>query len=198
MRSLKQRRRISIVRLNKQNVDYNNLLMRFSFKTIIVTVLISVTLLFVGFFSWDKIFDLLLPNVEEVKYLSTSFTESFRQILVFSLTLALIPISSILIWRFAPIISIKKKILTIVIIFVSIVFFIAIRREMIKYYARHLEPTSVIDHFDTSDNPQFKKTENRIPVSTLIFEWYAFAGLITGSFISIVSLRAKAKWCISQ
>lgn len=193
MRSLKQRRRISIVRLNKQNVDYNNLLMRFSFKTIIVTVLISVTLLFVGFFSWDKIFDLLLPNVEEVKYLSTSFTESFRQILVFSLTLALIPISSILIWRFAPIISIKKKILTIVIIFVSIVFFIAIRREMIKYYARHLEPTSVIDHFDTSDNPQFKKTENRIPVSTLIFEWYAFAGLITGSFISIVSLRAKAK-----
>ena len=167
--------------------------MRFSFKTIIVTVLISVTLLFVGFFSWDKIFDLLLPNVEEVKYLSTSFTESFRQILVFSLTLALIPISSILIWRFAPIISIKKKILTIVIIFVSIVFFIERRREMIKYYAMHLEPTSVIDHFDTSDNPQFKKTENRIPVSTLIFEWYAFAGLITGSFISIVSLRAKAK-----
>ena len=133
-----------------------------------------------------------LPIVGDVKYQADTMTAPFRQSLLFALTLALIPISSILIWRFAPVLAAQKKILTIGIILIAIILSVATRREMIKYQARHLQPTTILDYSDAT-NPQPKTIESLIPISTLNFELFALAGLLTGSIISFFTLRQNTK-----
>jgi len=133
-----------------------------------------------------------LPKVGDVKYQADTLTAPFRQSLGFALTLALIPISAILIWRFAPIFATQKKILTVVIIVIAMTLSVVARREMIKYQARHLQPTTVLDYSDPT-NPQPKTIESLISVSTLNFELFALAGLVTGCIISFLSLRQKTK-----
>jgi hypothetical protein len=69
---------------------------------------------------------------------------------------------------------------------------VLVRREMIKSQAKNLPPTTVLDYTDPV-NPQPKTIESGIPVSTLKFELFALAGLVTGSVISFFSLRQKTK-----
>ena len=166
--------------------------MKLSAKTIIITIILSVILLIVGFYSWNYFFMATLPIVGDVKYQADNMTAPFRQSLLFALTLALIPISSILIWRFAPVLAAQKKILTIGIILIAIILSVATRREMIKYQARHLQPTTILDYSDPT-TPQPKTIESLIPISTVNFELFALAGLITGSIISFFLLRQKTK-----
>jgi hypothetical protein len=166
--------------------------MKLSAKTIIITIILSVILLIVGFYSWNYLFMVTLPFVGDVKYQADSLTAPFRQSVVFALTLALIPISAMLIWRYAPIFTTPKKILTVVIIVIAMTLSVVARREMIKYQARHLQPTTVLDYSDAT-NPQPKTIESIIPISTVNFELFAFAGLVTGCIISFFSLRRKTK-----
>ncbi len=133
-----------------------------------------------------------LPIVGDVKYQANTLTAPFRQSLVFALTLALIPISAILIWRYAPIFSTPNKILTVVIVVITMTLSVVSRQEMIKYQARHLQPTIVLDYSDPT-NPQPKTIEALIPVSTFNFELFALAGLVTGCIISFFLFRRKTK-----
>jgi hypothetical protein len=166
--------------------------MKPSIKTTIITIILSVTLFIVGFYTWNSFFMLTLPIVGDVKYFETNLGSGFRNSLLFSLTLALIPIATVLIWKIAPVLVTQKKFLTIGIILLVMTLFVVTRREMIKYQARHLQPMNVLDYSDPA-NPQPKTIESGIPVSTLNFEMFALAGLVTGSIISYFSLRQKTK-----
>lgn len=166
--------------------------MKLSAKTINLTIILSLILLIVGLYSWNYLFIATLPIVGDVKYQADTMTASFSQSLVFALTLALIPISAILIWRFAPVFSTQKKILTIGIILIAIILSIATRREMIKHHARHLQATTILDYSDPI-NPQSNTIESLIPISILNFGSFALAGLISGSIISFFLLQQKTK-----
>ena len=152
--------------------------MKLSTRTIIIGIVLSIVLFFAGYYSWVKLFFALLPVVNNVSYTETSPTGLFINPFLFSLTIALIPIATILIWRFAPVLKPQRKILTVCIIVICVAASILVRREMIKYKASHLQPTII---------------ESSIPVSSLNFEIYALAGLITGSMISFISLRQRTK-----
>lgn len=164
--------------------------MKPSIKTILIAIILSVILFIIGVESWGSIFTLLLPIVGDVKYASTDLGSMIQGSLLFSLALALIPIVTVLIWKFASVETRQKKALTVLIILVTITSFVVIRREMIKYQARHIQPTTVLDYSDPA-NPQPKAIEVHIPVSTLNFELYALAGLVAGSLISFFTLRER-------
>ncbi len=166
--------------------------MKPSTRTIIIAIILSIALFFIGQYSWGDIFITILPIVGNVKYLETSLNGQFINSMFFSLILALTPIVTILIWKFAPIFNTQRKILTVCIIVLTMTASVLVRREMIKSQAKHLQPTTVLDYTDPA-NPQPKTIESGIPVSTLKFELFALAGLITGSVISFFSLRQKTK-----
>lgn len=164
--------------------------MKFSFKPILIVFVLSVILLIIGFYFWDFFLAAILPDLGEIKYLADDIAEPFVQSLVFALTLALIPLTVLLIWRLTPVLSKQKRILIIGIIFIAIAVSIALRREMIKYQAKHLQSIAVVGKLNTS-NSQIMPVKNFIPISSLKFELFAFAGLIIGSITSVLFFRHK-------
>lgn len=162
--------------------------MKPSKQAVIITFILSVGLFFIGLYTWGRFFDLILPIVGNVKYLSTSMTGQFRYSMLFGLTLALIPVATILIWRFAPVFSKQGRILTVCIIILAMTLTVFSRREIIKAKATNLQTTTILDYSDPS-NPQQKTIESGIPIESLNFELFALAGLIVGSLIAFFSLR---------
>ena len=160
-------------------------------QTTIIAIILSVMLLIIGFQIWGSLFILILPIVGDVKYFATALGSEFRYSLLFGLTLALIPIATILIWKFAPIFTTGRKLLTIGVIVLTITSAIFIRREMIKSQARNLPLTTFLDYSDPN-NPRQKTIESGIPISTLRFEEFALGGLVAGSFIAFFLLKEKA------
>ena len=166
--------------------------MKLSKQAVIIAIILSVALFFIGLYTWGNFFDLILPIVGNVKYLSTSMTGQFRYSMLFGLTLALIPIATILIWRFAPVFKKQRRVLTVCIIILALTVAVFARREIIKSKATNLQPTTILDYSDPS-NPQPKTIESGIPIETLNFELFALAGLIVGSLIAFFSLRQNKK-----
>lgn len=164
--------------------------MKPSTQTIIITIILSVVLFFIGQYLWSDFFISILPIVDNVDYFDSSLNIHFINTIVFSLTLALIPITTVLIWKYAPVLKTQRKFLTVCIIILAMTFSVFVRREMIKYQANHLQPTTVLDYTDPA-NPQPKTIKSGIPVSTLKFELFTLVGLVTGSIISFFSLRQK-------
>jgi hypothetical protein len=162
--------------------------MKPSKQAVIIAIILSAGLFFIGLYTWGKFFDLILPIVGNVKYLSTSMTWQFKYSKLFGLTLALIPIATILIWRFAPIFNKQRRILTVCIIILALTVAVFSWREIIKAKATNLQPTTILDYSDPS-NPQPKTFESGIPIESLNFELFALGGLIVGSLIAFFSLR---------
>ncbi len=166
--------------------------MKLSKQTIIIALILSVVLFFVGMYTWNSLFMLILPIVGNIKYVNSSLNGPFLISMLFSLTLALIPFATIIIWRFAPVFKTQRKILTVCIIFLSIIVSVLVRREMIKSKARNLQPTTVLDYSDPA-NPISKSIYMDIPISSLKFEYYALVGLIAGSIIAYLLLKEKSQ-----
>jgi hypothetical protein len=164
--------------------------MKPSMRIIIFAIVSSIILFVVGLSTWSSFFTLMLPIVGDTKYFDTSFDTPFRNSMLFSLTLALIPIATILIWRYGPVINTQRKFLTVCIILIAMATSALVRHEMIKSKARNLQPITILDYSDPA-NPTHKTIESGIPVDTLNFELFVLAGLITGSIISFLTLRQK-------
>src|SRR5262245_26499516 len=107
-------------------------------RTLISTIIISIVLFIIGFYTWGRFLEFILPAVGNVTYYATSFGTDFRNSLLFSLTLALIPLATILIWKLAPVINKQRKVLTVCVILLSMIALVWTRREIIKAQARNL------------------------------------------------------------
>ena len=164
--------------------------MKLSTRIVVVAVILSVALFVIGTYSWGDIFTALLPRIGNTGYLDTNLTGRFSSSTLFGLTLALIPIVTIVIWRFAPVVNAQRRILTVCIIVLAIIASVQIRREMIKLQARDMQSTIVLDYSDPVQ-PRPQAITNGIPVSNLKFEVFALAGLLAGAIISFFSVRQK-------
>ena len=164
--------------------------MKLSKQTIIIAIILSVALFLIGQYTSVKFFFLTLPTEGGVKYVSTRMTGHSINPLWFSLTLALIPIMTILVWRYAPVFSTKRRVITVCILILAASVSLLLRREMIKSKARNLQPITILDYTDPA-NPQPKTVESNFPIETLNFELFTFAGLIVGSAIAFFSLSQK-------
>lgn len=162
--------------------------MKPSKQTVVIAIIVAVVLFFVGLSTWGKLLALLLPIVGNTKYLSTSMAGQFRNSILFGFTLALIPIATIFIWRFAPVFKPQRRVLTGCIIIVVMTISVLVRREMVKLKATNLPPTTTIDYSDLS-NSQSRAIESGIPIETVKFELFACAGLVIGGIIAFFTLR---------
>jgi hypothetical protein len=151
--------------------------------TILITIIFSIVFFFTGLFNYDSFLSLALPTDGNIKYITTNFTDSFKQPFYFGLTLAFFPIATVFLWRITPISTMSKKMLTIGILFVFMLSFIIVRREMIKSQASYLLPTTL----------NIEKIESSIPLSSVNFELFAISGLVAGSFVSFFSMRQNKK-----
>lgn len=164
--------------------------MKLSKQSIVIAILLSTALFFTGRYVWNNYYDLLLPVVGNVKYVSATITGEYRNLNLFGLTLALIPVAAMLIWRFAPVTSMQRRMLTVCIIVLSIAVSVFARREIIRTKATNIQSATKPDNTDLSDS-QLSNSQSGIPIESLKFEQFAFAGLIAGSLIAFYSLRQK-------
>jgi hypothetical protein len=164
---------------------------KLSIITIIIAVILSIALFLAGMQYWGSIFTSLLPIVGDVTYTSNSLTGQSMDLLKIGLILASIPIITILLWRFAPVVKTQRRVLVACIIVLAMIISVIGRREIIKSRARNLQPTEIIDFSDLA-NPTPKLIKTGIPVSSLKFDLFALIGLIGGSIISYFSLREKS------
>ena len=156
--------------------------MKHSKTTIILTILISIALFAMGLFTFDRLFEIILPKVDGGFYQAIELGRQFRTTLLLSLALGLTPFFILLTWRRSPIISKSKKLASVLTIIVCMALAIIVRQQILKSYFTGLTKnlTSTVDKINVS-----------YPLDQVNFEYYLFGGLIVGCFISYFLFRLK-------
>ncbi|MCC6289677.1 MAG: hypothetical protein IT249_17505 [Chitinophagaceae bacterium] len=156
--------------------------MKHSKTTIILTILISIALFVLGLFTFDRLFEIILPKVDGGFYQVTELGGQFKTTLLFSFVLGLTPFLILLTWRLAPIISRSKKLASVLTVIVCMTGAIIVRQQILKSCFTGLTKnfTSTVDKMNVS-----------YPVDQINFEYYLFGELIVGCPISYFLLRQK-------
>jgi len=142
-------------------------------KSIILVIVLSVILFFVGLYSYGAVIVWLLPK-GHVKYQSYDVS-SLPWLLVYCLVFALFPFTVWMLWKTRKINSISKRLFSIGLILGTIAVFTFIRRFWIAV--------------------EIKRFSNEEPVMIALnqvkFEIYMLFGFITGSVLSFLLFRRK-------
>ncbi|MBP8114137.1 MAG: hypothetical protein KAY50_02210 [Chitinophagaceae bacterium] len=155
--------------------------MKTSTLTTILTILLSVILFFTGIYFYGQYLEWTLPNIDGMKFQVTSVNGQFYGMLTFALTIALIPVSAFVTWKFAPIVITNRKLLNILILLVCVIIGAVVRREWLIFQSnRNLKGLS--QGFDN-------KFQFQIPVENFNVTNYMLLGLLIGTAISYFLLK---------
>jgi len=146
------------------------------------TLLISIVLFVLGLFTFTPLFEFFEPHVEGILLQVTELGQGFRTSILFSLLLALIPFALLFIWRRAPILSLTRKIASIVTIVAFIAIAICIRHQAVKTY------------FTLAVKKTIFPGGNQVmvyPIDPINFVYYMFVGLCIGCIFSYFLYRQK-------
>ncbi len=144
-------------------------------KIYIQTLILAVALFILGQIVFIKFFQFLEPNVNGVLFQISERKGKIKTSLLFSLTLALVPILLILTWQLSPISLLSKKIGSGLTILIFILLAIWVHRQAVKSYF------SKIDKELISAN---NNTNVIYPIDPAPFVYYMFAGLLLGCVVS--------------
>lgn len=161
------------------------------FKKSILLLFISPLFFLLGYIGWAAFFNAVLPVNEGLQFNDEEIAAPFQQRLIFSLTLALIPVLSLLIWEMAPVVTGLRKCLVAGLLVLSMAASIFIRRELIIREWRDQKTMVTYDMTDP-ENPVPREEARLIPLSALQFEMYGLIGLVSGSIIAFLLFRRKA------
>ncbi len=155
--------------------------MKTTILTTILTILLSVILFFIGIYFYEQFYEWTHPNIEGISYQVTSLGGSFNGMLIFALTLALIPFSAFFTWKFAPVVTTKRRLLNIAILLICVIVVTVARREWLVFQAnRYLKGLS--RGFEN-------KFQFQIPVENFNVTTYLLLGLLAGTVISYFALK---------
>jgi hypothetical protein len=155
--------------------------MKTSTLTTILTILLSVILFFTGIYFYGQFLEWTLPNIDGMKFQVTSINGQFYGMLTFALTIALIPVSAFVTWKFAPIVITNRKLLNILILLACVIIGAVVRREWLIFQSnRNLRGLS--QGFDN-------KFQFHIPVENFNVTNYMLLGLLIGTAISYFLLK---------
>lgn len=155
--------------------------MKQSKTTIILTIIIALVLFVFSFYTFGDVFDAMLPEVDNGRYQVTEINGVFKEALIFSLVLGLMPVFIVTTWRFSPIILKSRRVASIAIVVVFMVLAIMVRQQRIKSY---------FNNFANLNSPG-SKINVSFPADELYFEYYLLGGLCVGCFISFIIFRDK-------
>ena len=154
--------------------------MKLSAKIFIQIVIVSIALFILGQLVFIRLFEFFEPNVDGILFQVTEINRRIKTSILFSLTLVFIPLLTIVTWRFAPIISITKKIASALSILIFIIVAIFLRHQEVKtFFIRVIKPIVLVNN----------KTNVTYPIDPVNFVYYMLAGLCIGCLVSYFLFR---------
>ncbi|HMD00252.1 MAG TPA: hypothetical protein VKH37_08865 [Ferruginibacter sp.] len=147
---------------------------------LILAMSASILLCVLTFSFFDSLVDILLPKVDGGHYSVTHIAGPSHIALSFSIVLGLFPISIFLVWKFAPIISSGRRLISIGIVILAMAITVVCRREMIKGFFSN-----------KPDAPTINDIRLYYPVEQTHYEYYLMAGLCAGLGICFFALRPR-------
>ena len=146
------------------------------------TLLSSIAFFAIGQLLFDRAFKFFEPQVDGILFQITEHSATVKTSVLFSLTLALIPVLTVFTWRLAHIISLNKKIASALVILIFIVTGIFVRHQEVKIYFTTVVKPAVLTN---------GKTSMTYPIDPVNFVYYIFSGLSVGCIISYILFRKK-------
>jgi hypothetical protein len=134
---------------------------------------------------FGKLFELLLPNIENLKYQSTNLGGEFRFKLFFSIIVGLTPILLFLTWQLAPIRLLKYRFFSGLIVIFFIIISIVLRQHLIK------ATFNLVTNFKTQTT---ETIYTAFSIDNLHFEYYLLCGIILGCVLSYFLFQEKTKF----
>jgi hypothetical protein len=144
-------------------------------NSIIAGIILFIVFLIVGYNTFSFFIHLTLRNMGTDQFLAATPNESLSHRLVYSITLALIPLTIVTSWKAAPIIAAKRKLTSIGIILACMGIGYFIRYEIILAKAQKLDLVS----------------GQQLASGVLNIEYYMLLGLIAGAIINVLFLSEK-------
>jgi hypothetical protein len=146
-------------------------------------LLISVTLFILGQFIFKPFFEFLEPGFDLITFNVIEIQKGIRTSILFSLTLFLIPIFILLIWRLSQVTTPSKKTESVFVILFFIAASLWIRHIEVKSYYTYLLHNNLIY---LKDNLPVNA-----PIDPVNFVYYMFGGLCIGCIFSYFLVRQK-------
>ncbi len=137
-----------------------------------------------GQFLFVKAFIFFEPHIDGVLFKITEHNGILKTSILFSLSLALIPILIVLSWRLAHIASVNKQIASALMILIFIAIGIFARHQQVKIYFTTVVKPALL----TKD-----RTSIIYPIDPVNFVYYIFTGLFIGCVFSYILFKKKSK-----
>lgn len=154
-------------------------------KKILLTIFISLILSVIGMLIYESLFEILLPKIDDIKYVMVEINGQFIPSLQFGLTLGIMPALLLLIWNKVSVVTTNKKLLSIAIVLTSMALAIIVRYQMLILHFKKVKSIQV-----EVPNNNFNY-DYSFPIENLKYENYIFFGMIFGCLIAYVILRKK-------
>ena len=150
--------------------------------TLIVIIVSSIVLFILTLTQFENFFELLIPNIENIRYETTKIDTFFRLALFFSAVFGLFPILLYLTWQLAKIETTKRRIFSGLIITLCIVLAVLLRQTLIK---------STFNGLINLKTQTGETIHNSFNIENLDFEYYLLGGLILGCVVSFFTFKEK-------
>lgn len=149
---------------------------------IILLIISSLILLYLGMMFYGNVLELMLPIVGDTKYQVNTVQGLFYQVLIFSFVLALIPWLLFITWKVANIKVLKQKLISVAIVTACVLLAIIVRRQLIKSELKDLNSIS---------NIWGEKYGVSFPIANLHFEYYMLGGIVAGCLVIYFIFKNK-------
>jgi hypothetical protein len=146
------------------------------------TLLFSIALFVLGQILFIKAFDFFEPDIDGILFQIIEQSRPFKTSLLFSLTLALIPGFTLLTWRLGRIISLNRKIASVLLILIFIIIAIFARHQQVKIYFNTVVKPVILTNGAKSI---------QYPIDPINFVYYIFSGLCVGCILSFFLFRNR-------
>ncbi|MBI1783349.1 MAG: hypothetical protein HYR66_18595 [Sphingobacteriales bacterium] len=155
--------------------------MRISRTVIIFVILVSLVLFVTGIYTYDFLFEWIRPKSENLKFSINSLGWPFRNMIVYSGMFALIPVSGLLMWKYAPVFSVGRRCINIAIVVFCVAISLIIKKIYLAFAYRY--------YYDDVKTLSGEKLIFNTPIEDLNFTNYMFLGIIVGSVCSYFLLK---------
>lgn len=149
---------------------------------IVIILLSSLLLLFLGMVFTGDLFGLLLPKVHQATYQANGVGGGFWFFFFLSFIVALIPLLLFITWRVTPIAKTSQKFVSIGLVLAFGFIAVMLRRLIIILELKNLVARNNINGVQYSGSFLFEK---------LYFEYYLLAGIVAGCILSYIIYRNK-------
>ena len=150
-------------------------------KRSIVIFLLAIAFFALGLYIYTPFFMFFEPRMDGISVQVTDLGGLLRTSVLFSLTLALIPVLIAVTWSLGAIVSFTRRSATVLIVLAFISIAIFIRHQSVKSYLT--EAANML--------PPGSSTPLAYPLDPVNFVYYMFAGLCIGCLVAYFIYRAR-------